>query len=105
MTDISSQPDIINTDAQQMTAKRRSLTAINHHDNGAISSTMARTDSHNLVTADTVKSAETPRIGTPAQLPQTDEQSPTTANWWGWLGLALTGLIAMVKPIKQLLSY
>ncbi|WP_251898251.1 hypothetical protein [Lactiplantibacillus paraplantarum] len=70
MTDISFQPDIINTDAQQVTA-----------------------------------TSETPRIGAPTQLPQTDEQTPTTANWWGWLGLALTGLIAMIKPIKQLLSY
>ncbi|ALO03849.1 hypothetical protein [Lactiplantibacillus paraplantarum] len=101
MTDISSQPDIINTNAQQVTATRRSLTAINHHDNGAVSSTMARTDSRDLVTTDTVKSTETPRIGTPTQLPQTDEQTPATANWWGWLGLALTGLIAMIKPNKN----
>ena len=100
-TNVNQQPDIVNSDAKRVAAKRSTGTAINHHDNDTASSTMARTDSRDLVTTDTVKSTETPRIGTPTQLPQTDEQTPATANWWGWLGLALTGLIAMIKPNKN----
>jgi hypothetical protein len=47
------------------------------------------------------KTNKQPSVGSPTQLPQTDEHNAGTTNWWPWLGIALAGLITMVKPTKK----
>ncbi|MCT0163010.1 bacterial Ig-like domain-containing protein [Lactiplantibacillus pentosus] len=77
------------------------------HENGANATVKTAVAKHQSVTTDSVKSTinakktEQPGIGSPTQLPQTDEHNAGTTNWWSWLGIALAGLITMVKPTKK----
>ncbi|MBO9166028.1 bacterial Ig-like domain-containing protein [Lactiplantibacillus pentosus] len=77
------------------------------HENGANATVKAAVAKHQSVTTASVKSTtntntnEQPSVGSPTQLPQTDEHNAGTTNWWPWLGIALAGLITMVKPTKK----
>jgi LPXTG-motif cell wall-anchored protein len=77
------------------------------HENGANATVKAAVAKHQSVTTDSAKSTINtkttgqPGTGSPTQLPQTDEHNAGNTNWWPWLGIALAGLITMVKPTKK----
>ena len=91
--------DADNNSGQNEVAKPNTVS----HENGA-NATVAK---HQSVTTNSVKSTtntktnKQPSVGSPTQLPQTDEHNAGTTNWWPWLGIALAGLITMVKPTKK----
>ena len=95
--------DADNNSGQKEVAKPNSVS----HENGANASVKAAVAKHQSITADSVKSTtntktnKQPSVGSPTQLPQTDEHNAGTTNWWTWLGIALAGLITMVKPTKK----
>ncbi|MDT7039436.1 bacterial Ig-like domain-containing protein [Lactiplantibacillus pentosus] len=95
--------DADNNSGQKEVAKPNSVS----HENGANATVKAAVAKHQSITADSVKSTtntktnKQPSVGSPTQLPQTDEHNAGTTNWWTWLGIALAGLITMVKPTKK----
>ncbi|MBQ0836523.1 bacterial Ig-like domain-containing protein [Lactiplantibacillus pentosus] len=95
--------DADNNSGQEEVAKSNTVS----HENGANATVKVAVAKHQSVTTDSVKSTintkttEQPGIGSPTQLPQTDEHTAGNTNWWPWLGIALAGLITMVKPTKK----
>ena len=95
--------DADNNSGQKEVAKPNPVS----HENGANATVKAAVAKHQSVTTDSVKSTtntkttEQPGIGSPTQLPQTDEHTAGNTNWWPWLGIVLAGLITMVKPTKK----
>ncbi|MGA3277428.1 bacterial Ig-like domain-containing protein [Lactiplantibacillus pentosus] len=95
--------DADNDSGQKEVAKPNTVS----HENGANATVKAAVAKHQSVTTDSAKSTINtkttgqPGTGSPTQLPQTDEHNAGNTNWWPWLGIALAGLITMVKPTKK----